>query len=117
MVKAGDNMQKNETVFIIGDVKTAVNNPITQKYNAFYIGLVVNKDNNIIVDADCSTTLELTRQFIKSLFIGASILDVEQVTSKIKNRYFGSSQKALIVAFKNAHLKYMKFVHAASSVK
>lgn len=110
-------MFNNENIFIIGDAKAAANNPITQKYNAFYIGLVVDRDSGEIIDADCSATLDLTKQFIKSLLIGKSILDIEIITSDFEKRYFGSSQKAFIVAFRNAHLKYLKFVNAASSVK
>ncbi|BDG45665.1 DUF3870 domain-containing protein [Parageobacillus sp. KH3-4] len=108
-------MFENNTVYIIGDAKAPSNNPITQQYKAFFIGLVVNKENSMIVDADCSATIELTKSFVKSLLVGRSILDIDAVTKEIQTRYFGSSQKALIVAFKNASLKYQNIVSSAAS--
>ncbi|WLD92815.1 DUF3870 domain-containing protein [Alkalihalobacillus sp. AL-G] len=101
-------MHSESTIYIIGDAKTASNNPITQKYNAFFIGLVIDRENGLIVDADCSSTIPLTSKFVKSLFIGKSIEDVESVSRTIETRYFGSSQKALVVAFKNASIKYQQ---------
>ncbi|WP_141433236.1 DUF3870 domain-containing protein [Bacillus sp. 03113] len=99
-------MFHQNTVYIIGESKTSSNNPIMHKYNGFFIAFVIDKGTNQILDAECSSTINLTSQFVRSIFIGKSILDVEPVLSEIENRYFGSSQKALMVAYKNAHLKY-----------
>ncbi|KAB2329943.1 DUF3870 domain-containing protein [Cytobacillus depressus] len=104
-------MFQQNTVYIIGDSKTSSNNPIMQKYNSFFIGLVVNRETNEIVDAECSSTIALTSIFIKSLFVGKSILEVENVLEEIEQRYFGSSQKALMVAFKNANIKYTQIMN------
>ncbi|MBY0121220.1 DUF3870 domain-containing protein [Bacillus sp. S/N-304-OC-R1] len=104
-------MFQQNTVYIIGDSKTSLNNPIMQKYNQFFIGLVVNRDNHEIVDAECSSTIALTSLFVKSLFTGKSILNVNQVLEEIEQRYFGSSQKALMVAFKNANIKYAQIMN------
>ncbi|WP_261130475.1 DUF3870 domain-containing protein [Bacillus sp. Marseille-Q3570] len=103
-------MYNKNTIYIIGDAKTSSNNPITQKFNAFFIGLVIDRESGLIVDADCSATISLTEKFVKSLFIGQSIRDTENVTTEIETRYFGSSQKALVVAFKNASIKYQQIV-------
>jgi hypothetical protein len=100
------SMYSESSIYIIGDAKTATNNPITQKFNAFFIGLVIDRKTGRILDADCSATIPLTSKFVQSLFVGGSIDDIESVTTEIESRYFGSSQKALIVAFKNAHIKY-----------
>ncbi|WP_058302128.1 DUF3870 domain-containing protein [Gorillibacterium timonense] len=94
------------TVYVIGDAQASVNNPITQQYNAFFIGLVVDSKDHTIVDAGCSSTIELTSDFVKSIFTGHSILNLEPVAEEIRRRYHGSSQKALIVAFKDAQKKY-----------
>ncbi|YCA44138.1 DUF3870 domain-containing protein [Bacillus sp. JZ8] len=99
-------MFKNDTVYIIGDAKTSSNNPITQKYNAFFIALVVERSTGMIIDADCSATVPLTSAFVKSVLIYKNIQDYEELCAEIQNRYFGSSQKALTVALKNALIKY-----------
>ena len=38
------------------------------------------------------------------------MLDTDTVLKEVENRYFGSSQKAVMVAFKNAHIKYKQIV-------
>lgn len=103
-------MYSKDTIYIIGDSKTASNNPIMQQYNAFFIGLVVDRTSHVIVDADCSATISLTSSFVKELFVGHSMLDVDSVLNEISTRYFGSSQKALAVAFKNAQIKYKQIM-------
>ncbi|EAR64624.1 hypothetical protein B14911_21608 [Bacillus sp. NRRL B-14911] len=100
------NMYQDSTVYIIGDSKTSSNNPIMQKYNGFFIALVIDRDTHKIEDAECSSTIGLTSLFVKSLFAGKSMLEEEGILSEIEARYFGSSQKALMVAFKNASIKY-----------
>ncbi|MBS4192587.1 DUF3870 domain-containing protein [Bacillus sp. FJAT-49705] len=104
-------MFQPNTVYIIGDSKTSLNNPIMQKYNGFFIGLVIDRDTDRIVDAECSATIALTSLFIKSLFVGKSILEVDRMNEEIEHRYFGSSQKALMVAFKNANIKYTQILN------
>ncbi|WP_027416862.1 DUF3870 domain-containing protein [Aneurinibacillus terranovensis] len=99
-------MYDKDTVYIIGDAQSSMNNPITQQYNAFFIGLVVNCRNHTIVDAGCSSTISLTSEFVRSIFVGYTMEDTDRVASEIRRRYFGSSQKALIVAFKDAQKKY-----------
>ena len=104
-------MFQQTTVYIVGDSKTALNNPIMHRYNSFFIGLVIDRETDKIVDAECSATIDLTSQFVKSLFKGKSILEVNAVLAEIEQRYFGSSQKALMVAFKNANIKYAKIMN------
>ncbi|MFO1446456.1 DUF3870 domain-containing protein [Bacillus sp. Bva_UNVM-123] len=104
-------MFQETTVYIVGDSKTALNNPIMQKYNSFFIGLVIDRETDEIVDAECSSTINLTSLFIRSLFKGKSIMEVDRMLEEIEQRYFGSSQKALMVAFKNASIKYTQLIN------
>ncbi|MBD1380293.1 DUF3870 domain-containing protein [Metabacillus arenae] len=101
-------MFHRDTVYVIGDSKTSSSNPIMHKYNAFFVGLVIDLHTHEIVDAECSSIVELTTRFVRSLLIGKSILEIEKLTEEIERRYFGSSQRALIVALKNASIKYEK---------
>lgn len=101
------------TIYIIGDAKSPQNNPIMEMYKAFFIGLVVDKETAIIVDVECSATLGLTNDFIRSLLIGKNVLNASIIDS-INRRYFGSSQKALGVALKDAQKKYLQIVQSES---
>jgi hypothetical protein len=95
-----------DTIYIIGDAQASVNNPITQQYSAFFIGLVVDTVSHKIIDAGCSSTIPLTSDFVRSIFIGYNMLLFEVMVEEIRRRYHGSSQKALIVAYKDAQKKY-----------
>ncbi|MET3291379.1 DUF3870 domain-containing protein [Brevibacillus fluminis] len=99
-------MYDKDTIYVIGDAQSSTNNPITQQFSSFFIALVVDTTNNKIVDASCSATVQLTSDFTRSLFVGHSILASDELENQIRTRYFGSSQKALIVAYKDAQKKY-----------
>ncbi|RWR13971.1 DUF3870 domain-containing protein [Siminovitchia fortis] len=103
-------MFPKEAIYVVGDSKTASNNPIMQQYNAYFIGLVVDTRNHEILEVECSSTIPLTSKFVKSLFTGRFMHEQEEIISEIESRYFGSSQKALIVAFKNALIKYNQLI-------
>lgn len=106
-------MYHKETVYIVGESKSPENNPITKQYQAFFIGFVIDRSNGRIVDVDCTSVIEITKQFVKSLFIDQYFWDSDNITAMIMNRYFGSSQKALIVAYKHAQKKYEEAVGIA----
>ncbi|MEW9121745.1 MAG: DUF3870 domain-containing protein [Thermotaleaceae bacterium] len=98
---------KKNTLYIVGDAKTAVNNPITVQFSAYFIALVIDMDNEVIIDAGASTTVMVTNQFVRSIFMGYSMaLGLEPMIEEINRRYHGSSQKAMIVAWKDAFKKY-----------
>ncbi|PTY76819.1 hypothetical protein B5V89_16705 [Heyndrickxia sporothermodurans] len=98
-------MYEKEAIFITGDAKSSQNNPITKKFSQYFLALVVNRTTGKIIDVDCSATVDLTRRFVQAIFIGRHI-DDPSLVEDISNRYFGSSQKAMIVAFQDALKKY-----------
>ncbi|UDW01084.1 DUF3870 domain-containing protein [Bacillus cereus] len=98
-------MYASNTIYIVGDAKAPQNNPITEKFKSYFVAFILVKDTGEIVDADCSATIALTSQFVKYLFLHKNINDPVLVM-EVKNRYFGSSQKALLVALKDAQKKY-----------
>ncbi len=94
-----------DTLYVVGDAKSPQNNPITEKFKAYFLALVIDRKTHLIVDVECSTTLALTNRFIREFFIGQHIQN-NDIGTQITQRYLGSSQKALIVAFKDAQKKY-----------
>lgn len=99
-------MYKDSTVYVVGDAKASTNNPITKQYSSLFVGLVVDLETDSIVDFGCSATIIVTNRFLQSLFIGENILDEPAIIDKMESRYFGSSQKGIIVAYKDALKKY-----------
>lgn len=95
------------TIYVIGNAKTNSDNAITQKFNSFFIGFVINGDTSEIIDLSCSATIRTTEYFIASLFIGKKFGKFDKdIEEEVKRRYLGSSQKAIIVAYKDAVKKY-----------
>ncbi|SKC38643.1 DUF3870 domain-containing protein [Maledivibacter halophilus] len=98
-----------KTLYVVGDSKTATNNPITAQFNAYFIALIIDMESEMILDMGVSTILEETRNFVKSIFIGYSMKRGEEpLIEEIEQRYYGSSKKALIVAWKDAYKKYVQ---------
>lgn len=100
-------MYDKNTVYIVGHGRTSVDNAITAQFKIFFIGFVVDLKNDEILDLSCSATISTTSKFIASMLIGKK-LDFyrEEVEEEIERRYFGTSQKAIIVAYKDAIKKY-----------
>jgi len=101
-------MFEESTLYIVGNAKTQQNNPITIQYGQFFIAFVVHQETGVIIECDVTTTVKLTADFIRSLFIGKSLQDdAEMIRAAIESRYFASSQKAILVAYKDAQKKYI----------
>lgn len=100
-------MYNSDTVYVVGNSKTNTENAITAMYNSFYIGFVVDITTDRIVDLSCSSTIRTTDEFVQSLLIGKmlNIYD-EEVENEVKRRYHGSSQRAILVAYKDGIKKY-----------
>ena len=98
------------SLYIVGNSKSQLNNPITQMYGQFFIGFIVENKSGKIIDVECNAIISLTNNIIKDILIGENLtLDYETIKSQITNRYLGSSQKAILVAFKDAQKKYLDF--------
>ena len=95
-------MYNDDTVYVVGNSKTNTDNAITNRFNSFFIGFVVEMKNDTIVDLSCSATIRTTDEFI-----GRSLIEFDlKLEEEIKRRYHGSSQRAIIVAYKDAVKKY-----------
>lgn len=100
-------MFEKNTIYLVGNAKVQQNNPITMNFGQFFIGFVVEKTSGKIITCEASTTISLTAKFIDSMFTGLSIEEpFEAVAKEVESRYFGSSPKAILVAFRDAQKKY-----------
>lgn len=100
-------MYNKNTIYVVGNAKTNMDNAITNKFNSFFIGFVVDGDTDKIIDLSCSSTIRTTDDFIKSLLIGKSLKVFDcNLEQEVKMRYHGSSQRAIIVSYKDAVKKY-----------
>lgn len=104
-------MYDESTVYIIGHGKTSLDNAITDKFKIFFIGFVIDTENDLIIDLSCASTISTTEKFIASIFIGKKFDKYyKEIEEEILTRYFGSSQKAIITAYKDAFRRYKKII-------
>jgi hypothetical protein len=95
------------TIYITGLAKSQLNNPITHQFGRFVLCFVVDRGTGGILACSSSTVMEITAQFLQSIFVGKSMItDSEKILSEIQNRYFGASQKAIIVAYRDAQRRF-----------
>lgn len=100
-------MYEADTIYVIGHAKVQQQNPIMKQFGQFYIAFVVQKPSGIIVDCEASFTLNISERMIKSIFCGKSMAtDGEILCNEIETRYFGSSQKSILVAFREAQKRW-----------
>lgn len=97
----------SDTIYIVGIAKSQQNNPITQQYGRFLLGFVVHKDTGVIETCGSTMVMQSTYDFLNGLFCGRNIdTDGEFIRREIEDRYFGASQKAIMVAFRDAQRRY-----------
>ena len=103
-------MYGRDTIYISGIAKSQQHNPITQQYGRFLLGFVVNRDSGIIESCGSTVVMKSTYDFLDDLFRGLNIdTDGELIRSELENRYFGASQKAIMVAFRDAQRRFRLF--------
>ena len=101
-------MYENNTILVVGQAKPSKEDAIYNLHGEFYISLVLERESGKILDMDCNTILEVTKNFVASMLIGKSLKDdVAELEKEIKERYFALTQKPLIACIKDAHNRYM----------
>ena len=101
-------MYDETTILVVGQAKPSKEDAIYNLHGEFYISLVLNRKTGEILEMDCNTILEVTKNFVASMLIGKSLKDDVPIMEKeIKERYFALTQKPLIACIKDAHNRYM----------
>lgn len=95
------------TLYLTGEARTNSDNAITKIYGVFYLAFEI-EENGEIINMDSNATLELTRDFIRKIFVGKNISDEDLIIEEILKRYNASSTKAIISAYKDALQRYKK---------
>ena len=102
------HMYENNTILVVGQAKPSKDDAIYNLHGEFYISLVLDRESGRILDMDCNTILEVTKNFVASMLIGKSIRDdVKALELEIKERYFALTQKPLIACIKDENNRYM----------
>jgi hypothetical protein len=96
------------TIFLTGQARPSNEDAINAVYQTFSLCLIIDKDTDRIVDLACTTVMNETEDFVRTLLCGKNIIsELDIMIENIKNRFFALIQKSLIVALKDAHNRYL----------
>ncbi len=93
-------------VFVTGYAKFPKNITGKEFYNDLGIGLIIDRENGEIKDADCTLVTRTGKKFVLEILRGESLLDIDLLVNKVENNYYGQAQNAIIAALKLACQKY-----------
>lgn len=97
-------------IFISGYAKLPTGTTAEELYKVIALGIIVDKNTGIILDADCSLVTTVAKLHVHKLLVGKNILNFEEIENEFKSRYYGPAKKALISAFKKCHIKYKQIL-------
>ncbi|MEA4932125.1 MAG: DUF3870 domain-containing protein [Lawsonibacter sp.] len=95
------------TYYVIGESRTNLDNAITKQYGSFYMAFEVEEETEVVLDFDCTHTLEITNQFLRKYFVGEKFCEIETWLEEWLERYYGgSSRRAVLAAYHDALKRY-----------
>ncbi len=97
---------ERERLCIIGNAKSQTGNPITHQFSQFFITFIADGESGEILDLEASVVLELTNKFIKDIFLGRSLAEVDPEIIEKRSYLSGFVPKSDQVAYKDAVKKY-----------
>lgn len=93
-------------VCVVGLSKAASQNPITRVHQSVIGSFVADPQSGLIYDVQFNTICRITSDFIASQLLGMSLYtDLDEMVSRIQNRYFGDSRRAITVILRDAAAK------------
>lgn len=98
----------DDSVFVTGVAKVGKEDAINAMYGNFSLSLVIDIHTNRIISLSCNMVMSATVEFIRSFTLGKNILtQADEIEDNVKKRFLALSQKALLVAFKDAQNRYL----------
>lgn len=80
-----------EHICVVGDARPEKTNPIYLAHEKVILILVVERATGLIVDADTNMVCELTRRFLRSVFVGHSLVDdLEEIRNSFWTTIWGT---------------------------
>lgn len=95
-------------VCVVGTAQPEQRNPIFLTHELILLILIIERDTGVIIDCDVNMVCELTKKFIRSIFIGKNLVDdIEEIRVCILSNYFGASAKTVVSAARSARMKFL----------
>lgn len=110
--------KERDVVLVAGFAQFPKGTPVYELHKVIGCILIVDKNDEIIVDATFTFLMDTTRDFIKSLVCGQSIKEgIGPLIEKMERQINIPGQKALIQSFINAYERYRLLKEEENSIK
>ena len=82
-----------------------------QIYRVMALVVLIDRQTDVIIDADCTLSTPMSAQFVARLLVGKSLRNgPENLTQLIEKFYQGSAKKAIITAIRIIYDKYLAYI-------
>ena len=95
------------SIYISSFAKLPLEIPAAEVYKVLDVGLIINVDTEIIEGASFTLVTDEAKAFLRQMIVGYDLHNgIEPLLNKIKERFYGTSQKAVCVALNIVYEKY-----------
>lgn len=97
-----------DSVFVTGVAKVSKDDAINAMYGTFSLSMVIDIHSNRIISISGNMVMRETNDFVASLLVGKNIVtQVDEMCEILRKRFLALSQKAVIVALRDAQNHYL----------
>ena len=99
----------DDTIYISATAKLPAGIPSENVYKVIDVGVVIRREQGTIMDTSVTLLTRTAEQFLQDLIIGHNLKEqgMDSLAARIQDRYYGAAQKAVIVALRQIHEKYI----------
>lgn len=100
-----------DTVYFVSYSKLPNDISATYLHKVVGVGFLINTKTGIIEDIMVTLISDLCKEFLSYLLIGHNIErdGIDELLNKVEKRFFGHSQKAIIVCIKGVYSRYLQW--------
>lgn len=103
-----------DTIYFVSYSKLPNDISATYVHKVVGVGLLINIKTGIIEDIMVTLISDLCKDFLAYLIVGHNIDKdgVEELVDRVDKRFYGSSQKAVIVCLRGVYSRYLQWKEA-----
>lgn len=103
-----------DTVYFVSYSKLPDDIAVSYIHKVVGVGFLINTKTGIIEDVMVTLISDLCKEFLSYLMIGHNIErdGIDELVERVEKRFFGSSQKAIIVCIKGVYARYLQWKKA-----
>lgn len=100
-----------DTIYFVSYSKLPDDISVTYVHKVVGVGFLINVKTGIIEDVMVTLISDLCKDFLAYLIIGHNIDrdGIDELVDRVEKRFFGSSQKAIIVNIKGVYSRYLQW--------